>query len=205
MRGMASIALLALVGCASLSAKDAQRYFVLEAAPAKVGPVSARSRTTLLIAPTSASAFYDTQEIVFSRVPGQRGYYQLSSWTEPPARTFDRLLVARLEARGAFATVVQTTSGVRGTLLLRVQLVEMFHDVTHDPGQVRIWIEAELSDPAMRKLMVKQNFVVAAPTPSADAVGAVQAFNVAVTAILDEVTAWTIEHALVVPPIPPDR
>jgi cholesterol transport system auxiliary component len=196
---MASIAVLALAGCAGLSAKDAQRYFVLEAAPARAAPVVTRSSTTLLIAPTSASAFYDTQEIVFSRVSGQRAYYQLSSWTEPPARTFDRLLVARLEASGAFATVVHTTSGVRGTLLLKAHLVEMFHDATHDPGQVRIWIEAELSDPVMRKMVVKQNFVVAAPTPSADAVGAVQAFDVAVTAILDEVSAWTIEHASAAP------
>jgi ABC-type uncharacterized transport system auxiliary subunit len=192
---MASIALLALAGCANLGAKDAQRYFVLEAAPAKAAPAATRSSESLLIAPMSASAFYDTQEIVFSRVFGQRAYYQLSSWTEPPARTFDRLLRVRLEASGAFATVAQTTSGVRGNLLLRTQLVEMFHDATHDPGQARLWIEAELSDPALRKLLVKRTFVAASPVPSVDASGAVQAFDVAVTAILDEITAWAIANA----------
>jgi cholesterol transport system auxiliary component len=198
-RAAAALAALVLVGCAGLGAKDTQRYFVLDAAPAKAVPVVARSNATVLIAPTSATAFYDTQEIVFSRVAGQRAYYLFSSWTEPPARTFDRLIAARLEASGAFAMVAQATSGVRGGLLLRANIVEMFHDAATDPGQARLVLEAELSDPLKRTLVARRNFVAAVPVRSADAVGAVQAFDIAVGSVLDEMVAWTREHAPAAP------
>lgn len=198
-RVAAALIALALVGCAGLGAKDTQRYFVLDAAPAKAAPAAVSSRTTLLIAPTSATTFYDTQEIVFSRVAGQRAYYLFSNWTEPPARTLDRLIAARLEASGAFAMVAQVTSGVRGGLVLRTNIVEMFHDATSDPGQARLVLEAELSDPLKRTLVARQSFVAAVPVRTADAPGAVQAFGIAVGSVLDELVAWTREHAPAAP------
>jgi cholesterol transport system auxiliary component len=198
-RAAAALVGLALAGCASLGAKDTQRYFVLDVAAASAAPAAARSKVTLLIAPTSASTFYDTQEIVFSRAAGQRAYYLFSNWTEPPARTLDRLIAARLEASGAFAMVAQVTSGVRGGLVLRAHIVEMFHDATSDPGQARLVLEAELGDPLKRTLVARQSFVAAVPVRSADAVGAVQAFDIAVGSVLDELVAWTREHA----PAPP--
>jgi ABC-type uncharacterized transport system auxiliary subunit len=192
-----SIAALALAGCVGLGAKDAQRYFVLEAAPAAVAApaitttaAATRPGPTLLIAPTSASSFYDTQEIVFSRVAGQRAYYQFSSWTEPPARALDRLLAARLDKTGAFASVVETTSGVRGSLLLRANLVEMFHDASREPGHVSMTLDVGLSDPTTRVLIARRSFVASVPVTSADADGAVRAFDAATTTILDEVAAW---------------
>jgi cholesterol transport system auxiliary component len=199
-RAAAALVVLALAGCASLGAKDTQRYFVLDAAAAKAAPAAAPgSPATLLIAPTSASTFYDTQEIVFSRVAGQRAYYLFSYWTEPPARTLDRLIAARLEASGAFATVAQVTSGLRGGLVLRANIVEMFHDATSDPGQVRLVLEAELGDPVKRTLLARQSFVATVPVASADAAGAVQAFGIAVGSVLDELVAWTRGHAPAAP------
>jgi cholesterol transport system auxiliary component len=200
----AALSAAALAGCAGFGSKDVQRYFVLEVAPPKsAAPASApRSGPTLLIAPTGASSFYDTQEIVFSRTEGQRNYYQFSSWTEPPARTLDRLLAVRLDNTGNFAAVVPTTSGVRGSLLLRAQLVEMYHDVSTEPGEVDVTLDVSLSDPATRVLVARRSFVAAVPVASADAVGAVHAFDLALTRILDDVAAWTSERAAAPRPVP---
>jgi cholesterol transport system auxiliary component len=192
----------ALAGCASFGSKDVQRYFVLEVAPSKAAPAATRSGPTLLIAPTGASSFYDTQEIVFSRVEGQRNYYQFSSWTEPPARALDRLLAARLDGTGNFAAVVPTTSGVRGSLLLRANLVEMYHDASTEPGEVDVTLEVSLSDPATRVLVARRSFVAAVPVASANAAGAVQGFDLALTRILDDVAAWASEHAVAARPLP---
>jgi cholesterol transport system auxiliary component len=192
----------ALTGCAGLGSKDVQRYFVLEVAPPKVAAPASRSGPTLLVAPASASSFYDTPEIVFSRVEGQRGYYQFSSWTEPPARALDRLLVARLDGTGRFAAVVPTTSGVHGTLLLRVRIVEMYHDASTEPGEADVTLDVSLTDPATRALLARRSFVAAVPVASADAVGAVHAFDLAFTRILDDVAAWASEHAAAPPPAP---
>ena len=82
--GLALAALLA--GCGGLGAPPPQRYFVLETAPSRLAPGALQRDAMLLVAPTTASSFYDTQEIIYSRRAGERAYYQLSSWTEPPNR-----------------------------------------------------------------------------------------------------------------------
>ena len=82
--GLALAALLA--GCGGLGSAPAQRYFVLETAPSRLAPGALQRDAMLLVAPTTASSFYDTQEIIYSRRSGERAYYQLSSWTEPPNR-----------------------------------------------------------------------------------------------------------------------
>ena len=191
MRRLAALALAVLLaGCASLGPGQAQRYFVLEAAPSQLAAAAVRRDATLLVASTTASAFYDTQEIIFSRSAGQRAYYQFSSWTEPPNRALAPLLAMRLEQSGAFRGVAETTSGVRGNLLLRTQLVEAFHDATSVPGNARVTIAAELSDPAGRRMLARRTFTASVPVRSHDAAGAVQGFNAAFGAILDEIVSW---------------
>ena len=75
-----------LAGCGGLGRAPAHRYFVLETAPSRLAPGPLQRDAILLVAPTTASSFYDTQEIIYSRRSGERAYYQLSSWTEPPNR-----------------------------------------------------------------------------------------------------------------------
>ncbi len=180
-----------LCGCSGLSAGTSQRYFVLEVAPSQVVAGAAMKREAiLLVAPTTASSFYDTQELIFSRSAGQRAYYQFSSWTEPPNRGLAAQLAARLEQGGAFRAVAETTSSVRGSLLLRTHLLEIYHDATSVPGNARVGLAAELSDPAGRMLLARRTFVAAVPVRSHDAAGAVQGFDEALGTILDEVASW---------------
>ena len=191
MKRAAALALaFALAGCAGLGAGQPQRYFVLEATPSRLAAAAIRRDATVLVAPTTASAFYDTQEIVFSRSAGQRAYYQFSSWTEPPNRALAPLLAMRLEQGGAFRGVAETTSGVRGSLLLRTQLVEAYHDATSVPGSAKVTIAAELSDSAGRRMLARRSFTASEPVRSHDAAGAVQGFDEAFGAILDDIAAW---------------
>ena len=124
--GIALAALLA--GCGGLGASTPHRYFVLEVAPSRLARGPLRKDAILIVAPSSAASFYDTQEIVYSRRSGERAYYQLSSWTEPPNRGLASPLAARLALGGAFRGVAETASGARGGLLLRSHLVELYHD-----------------------------------------------------------------------------
>ena len=184
-----------LAGCAGLGAPPAHRYFVLEPAASKLVPAAMRRDAMLLIAATTASAFYDTQEIIYSRKPGERAYYQLSSWTEPPNRSLTGLLAARVAAGGAFRGVAETTSGVRGNVLLRTHLAEIYHDAVAPPGSARVTLTAELSDPGGRTLLARRTFTASMPVPSYDAAGAVQGFGQALGAMLDDVAAWAGDAA----------
>src|SRR5690349_2236869 len=123
MRAMARIILACAVavpgaGCLSTGERAFQRYYVLEASSVPAGRAKSARASTLLVTPTSASSFYETQDIVYSRAAGMRSYYQFHSWTERPSRTIGELLVANLERSGSFQAISRATSGVQGGLVL---------------------------------------------------------------------------------------
>ena len=194
MRGwVAAVLCCTLAACVSSGPRQVQRYYVLEDSRPASAQKSSRD-ATLLLAPVSASSFYDTQGIAYSRSAGTRAYYQYHSWTEEPGRRIGDLLAARLERSGAFRTVASATSAVRGELVLSAHLTELYHDAASPPGTARISLTAELTDPARRVLVARQSFSASAAAPSYDAPGAVQGFNQALGTLLDDLTAW-IERA----------
>lgn len=180
----------ALAGCGSLGPQEPQRYYVLDAAPAKAAAATTPRASALLVAPTTASSFYETQEIVYSRAPGVRAYYQYHTWAERPGRRMTELLVMRLERAGLFKTVASAVSGVQGSLVLNTHLAEFYYDAVTSPGSVKVTITVELMDSGRRELLARRTFDRSAAVATYDAPGAVQAFSSAVAAILDDITAW---------------
>jgi len=142
-------------------AKQPQRYYVLE-------PKYESASLPVRLGTVTASSFYDSEAIAYSRSPGTRGYYQLNSWTEPPARRIGELLARQ--------------SGGKGPVL-NLHLLEMYHDAASSPGTVRVSLAAELPDK-------RRIFTGAAAAASFDAQGAVKGFNEAVGRVLDEMAAW---------------
>lgn len=180
-----------LAACLSLGQQEPQRHYVLEAAAGnKPNPPPTAREATLLVAPMTAAAFYDTPEIVYSRAPGERAYYQLSTWTERPSRRLTEMLVTRLERAGSFKTVAYAASGVQGNLVLNSHLAAFYHDAATPPGQVRVAVSVELIDTTRRSLLARQAFERSANAPTHDAAGAVAAFNQATALILTDIVAW---------------
>lgn len=186
---VAAIALLA--GCMSFQDVPPREYYVLDDM-AKAGAFgrAAPAGRVLLVNAASASPFYDTQNLVFSRAPGQRAYYQFAGWTERPARRINQLLMRRLEARGNFKSVAATTAGVKGDFVLSTRLEEFYHDTGANPGSVRIEVSAEIVDYAGRAIVGQRRFAQSVPAAGENAQAAVSAFNQATTALLDELAAW---------------
>lgn len=187
---LACTAAVLIAGCLSSGERSYLRYYVLEDNGVQAAPAKTPRALTLLVAPTAASSFYDTQDIVYSRAPGTRAYYQYHSWTERPGRAIGELLVARLARGGAFKAVTRATSGIQGELVLNTRLSEFYHDASSDPGGVRVTLVAELTDPVRRVLVARRAFTRSAPAATYDAPGAAQAFNKATGAVLDDVSAW---------------
>jgi len=188
-----------LAGCMSFQDVPPREFYVLDdLAKASAAKPAARGGRVLLVSAASASPFYDTQNLVFSRAPGQRAYYQFAGWTERPGRRLNELLVRRLEARGGFKSVAATTAGVKGDLVLNTRLEEFYHDAAASPGSVRIEVSVELVDYAGRTIVAQRRFAQSAPAAGENAQAAVAAFNRAMTALLDEMSAW-IEGAAAQP------
>jgi cholesterol transport system auxiliary component len=167
-----------LSGCGAMVERQAHRYYLLQPRAAAAMPHSA----AITPGPTTAATFYDTQDIVFSRSPGTRGYYQFSHWTERPQRVLQADLAARYTAGG-------------DGYILATHLVEIYHDAAVAPGVSRITVTAELIERAHRKALARRTFTREAPAASHDAAGAVAGFNEAAGSVLDDIVAWADREA----------
>ena len=145
--GLVAVALLAalIVACSAPGARDADRYFILEAQAGSAAP--ARGAPTLVVMPTTVSSFYDTQDIVYSRAPGTRSYYQFNHWTDRPQRAVHAQLVSRFGSASA-----------AGGLILATHLEEIFHDAAQPPGIARLVITAQLLDPKTKAVVAQRVF-----------------------------------------------
>jgi len=144
---------------------------------------------TLRVLDTTTGGFYDSDQLVFSRTAGTRGQYQFARWTERPGRRFAELLRTRLDRLGRYR-VAPAGGVVRGDLMLDTRLVEFYHDATSEPGQVRLELRAELVDLKQRRLLGRHTFEQKVPLTTYNAAGAAQASNLAVSRVLDDVSAW---------------
>jgi len=177
------VAALLVAACGSLGGtREADRFFILERAPGSV--VAPQGFAAVVVAPTTASSFYDTQDIVYSRTPGTRAYYQFSHWTERPQRAVHAQLVARLG-----------TAARPGALVLTTHLEEIYHDAARQPGTAQMTMTAQLIDPASHAVLARRSFNGTAPAASYDAAGAVDGMRQVLGTLLDEVLVWVTTQA----------
>ena len=166
-----------VAACSLPGPSEPDRYFILEAGVAQ--DAKPRAGASLVVAATTASSFYDTQDIAYSREPGTRAYYQFNRWTDRPQRSIHRQLASRFEG-----------GGPKSGLLLNTHLEEIYHDAAQEPGTAHITIAAELVDAASRAVLARRTFTRSAPAASYDATGAVRGFNQALASLVGDIEAW---------------
>jgi len=172
-----SMLVASLVGCVSMGERQAHRYYVLE--PHAAATPAAVRDGTIEVQATTAAAFYDTQDIVFSSAPGVRGYYQFNHWTERPNRAIHDAIAARIGP-----------ADPDSPYLLATHLVEIYHDASQSPGRSRVTVEARIVDRARGTIVAQRTFSREAPAASYDAAGAVRGCDDAVGALVDELLEW---------------
>lgn len=186
---------LLLGGCVNFGERtdkspEVVNYVLNDRAAAAAAPTPLRDGAPLLLVlDTTAGGFYDTDQIVFARNPGTRGYYQFARWTDRPGKRFAELMRARLDRQGAHR-VAAAGGYVHGDLLLDTELVELYHDAGSEPGTLRLVLRAELVDLKRRTLLGRQTFEQQVPLTRFDAAGATEAAGVAVAQALDALTTW---------------
>lgn len=176
MRAVLLVAVALLAGCGLKElqgAREAERYFILEAPP------GAKAATAVTLPPTTAASFYDTQEMVYSREAGTRAFYQFNRWTERAPRVIHSELASRFDV----------PSGGKG-LVLRTHLDEIYHDAAQPPGTARIRLTAQLVDPSSSAVIARRVFTASAPAVSYDAPGAVRGLGRALGSLLDDIVRW---------------
>lgn len=174
----------------------------LHALPPPAGPAPRGGAATrsLLIGPVASTAFYDGNMLAFSADGRTRAYYQFAAWTDRPARRLGVLAEKRLANRGSFLSVAQSTSGIRGDLMLNLTLEQCMHDASTQPGEARVTFTAELIDWRSRTLIARRTFDGQAAVSAPSAIAAVNGLSQALTDQLDAFSAWVEHSAASAPP-----
>jgi ABC-type uncharacterized transport system auxiliary subunit len=185
-----------LAGCLGGGSVPPRTHYVLhDQVPAKPVEAAAPIRYALVVTASATDLFYDSESLVFSREPNQRAYYQFATWTDRPAHLVGRLAEQRLEARGRFSSVTSLAAGVRADIVLNISLREFYHDVAAQPSVVRVELAGELIDWRSRALLGHSRFSASVPVKTDDAKGAAEAFDHAVTEVLDSLVPWVETQA----------
>ncbi len=190
MKTRASLFVLLLLGACGLAGpRHATTTYLLEdqAAPTRIATAWPGA---LLLRPTDAPSFYQSNAMAFSQAPGRRGHYQYALMTEDPAERLNQLLLQRLRGSGLFPVVVTLGSGVTGDYQLNSRLLDFYHDAAQVPGKMNLVLDVELVRRGDAHLLAETRIATQAPASSSDARGAAAASNVAVTQALDQITAW---------------
>lgn len=193
----AALAPVALAGCSPFGDPLPQQWYRLDD-PGALAPAAVRSAPktsrVLLIEEATSGTLHEGSAMVFSRTPGVFARYRFATWTEAPVPRMGVLAARRLDARGYFPAVGISTSGLRGTLLLRLGIESMYHDATTSPGAARLAILAELLDWPQRTRLAIHVFEASVPLEHGDAQAMAAGMGQALAQVLDQLAPW-VENA----------
>ena len=89
-----------------------------------------------------------------------------------------------------FASVAQSTAGIRGDLMLNLTLEQCLHDVSTRPGEASLVFTAELVNWRSRRLIARRSFTGQAPVAEETAAAAARGLSQALARQLDELSNW---------------
>jgi cholesterol transport system auxiliary component len=180
-------------GCSGLLPKGTPPPLVYALDGARhVGPSISPAGTapSLIINPTRAAPGYDSQHIVYVRVPHQLEHFARSDWVDTPARMLAPLIVSAVESAGGFGAVGPATSGIAGDLRLDTEVLRLQHEFGGGPSRVRFTLRATMSDNATRRVISWREFDEAVSSESEDPYGGVIAANRAVQLVMAQLAQF---------------
>ena len=193
---------LALCGCSVLSptATPPPAFYSLNGAQgvavAAASPASASAaQPTLIINPPRAAAGFDSQRIIYLREAHKLEYFANSEWVDPPARMLGTLLVASLQATGAFRAVVLAPGTAVGEMRLETEIIRLQQEFQTRPSRVHFTLRATLLDEKTRRVMAWREFDATVPSATDDPYGGVLAANEAVQTVLKDLAAFCAEQS----------
>lgn len=192
-----------LTACGGLLPKPAAAptLYALEAPTARPASTAEGSMPlTIVVSPPRAAAGYDSARIVYQRAPHRLEHFAHNDWVDTPARMLAPLIVAALDASGAFRAVVSAPGPVAGEWRLDTEILRLQQDFGSVPSQARFTLRATLVDSATRRVLAWREFDTAAASPSENPAGGVQAANRAVQAALGSMAGFCAEAARSWPP-----
>jgi cholesterol transport system auxiliary component len=185
----AATALILSSGCAALLPKPPPQpaFYALDGASAR--PATAAlppnpTRPTLIVEPPHAASGFDNSRIIYTREAHRLEFFAHSEWVDPPARMIAPLIVAAVEAGGAFSAVVSAGGAAAAEIRLTTEIVRLLQDFSTSPSRVRFTLRATLVDSVKRRVIAVREFDANVAAASDNTAGGVAAANLVVDQVL---------------------
>jgi cholesterol transport system auxiliary component len=149
----------------------------------------------LVVALPRAQPGFDTQLIAYTETPLAIDYYTKSEWVDSPAMMLAPLVEDAIADTGAFQAVVIPPSPSPGDVRLEIDIIRLQQEFMTTPSQVRLTLRAKLFDVRTGDVLGTQLFEAVEYAPSEDAYGGVQAANLGLKRILEQLTDFVVSNA----------
>ncbi|MRX50531.1 hypothetical protein GI374_08760 [Paracoccus sp. S-4012] len=183
-------------GCAALGAlggggppRDA--YELRGPLPGERPP--ARTSLHVIVEPPIVTGALDTDRILIRPNRLQAQYLPDGNWTDKPAEMLQAALVRAIDGSGAFRYVGREPLGLGGDYALVTEITDFQAEVGSD-GRVtdRLRVSAKLVRESDVDVIAQRIFDVAVPVASSGTLDIVAALDGAMTAIVAQMTEWTV-------------
>jgi cholesterol transport system auxiliary component len=166
-----------------------------DAATPAAAPRASATGLTLIVATPRAAAGFDSRRMMYLRRGDELEYFAHNEWIDTPARMLAPLIVAAVEARGAYRAVVLTPSPATGQVRLETEILRLQQEFLGAPSRVRFTLRAQLVESGTRRVVASREFEAVAAAPSENPRGGVTAAHEAVRKVLGEVADFCVQNA----------
>ncbi len=166
-----------------------------DAATPAAAPRASATGLTLIVATPQAAAGFDSRRMMYLRRGDELEYFAHNEWIDTPARMLAPLIVAAVEARGAYRAVVLTPSPATGQVRLETEILRLQQEFLGAPSRVRFTLRAQLVESGTRRVVASREFEAMAAAPSENPRGGVTAAHEAVRKVLGEVADFCVQNA----------
>jgi cholesterol transport system auxiliary component len=201
---LASGATLALAGCAGGGNKT-QIYVLRPDLP--TNPAGPKVKWELTVAMPYAAGSLNSERIALTRTTSTLDFFADSAWTDQLPVLLQNCLIETFEKSGRIAAVSRETAGLKAAFVLETEVRDFaaHYENAVDTPEIVVRIAAKLVALPERTIVGTLDSLHRANAAENKVPAIVSAFNVALTASLNEIVNWTLAAppaALISPPAP---
>lgn len=180
-------------GCALKEQSPPLSHFTLQ--PPSIEKSTRHTNLVIKIRMPKSPKYVAQPDILYTYGDHKLLSYAYNHWQDIPNEMVQKLLADIIADSGLFRTAILSTSRIRSELSLECR-IEEFIQFFESPSKshVKVSLRLHLLNELTKELIVSEKFIYTQPTQTADAVGAVQAYNQIFSLFAQDVMAWLEHH-----------
>ncbi|OGV26566.1 MAG: hypothetical protein A3F18_06225 [Legionellales bacterium RIFCSPHIGHO2_12_FULL_37_14] len=148
--------------------------------------------SSLYISAPEAVAEFQTNEMLYSKVPYEITSFSKNSWSNPPAEMLYPLMLQSFQESRAFRVIASGTHAEISRFRLDTQLLELIQIFTKTSSSIHLTVKAMITDTTSARLIGSKVFKIVVPCPFNTPYGGASAANRAAGILTYQLTNYTI-------------